>query len=143
MPDALSHEAIQALVNRLLKGELPRIELPDGASRPSIAVIPVKTSGGRRPDGLRDDAPENPGFSFAVAEALIEVDRKTLSDDQFARIHRILWEAGTDDFMDYSHLNQFEPDAVPKDAIVALSFSSAAKAANIIAKLLDSILNNG
>ncbi len=143
MPDALSHEEIQALVNRLLKGELPRIDLPDGAARPSIAIIPVKTTGGRRPDGLREDVKTDPGFSFAVAEALIEVDRKSLSDEQFERVHRILWEAGTDDFMDYSHLNQFDPHDVPPDATVALSFSSAAKAANIIVKLLAPILKSG
>lgn len=136
MAESMPREQIETLVNQILKGELSKFELPQGDTRPPIRVVPVKTTEGRRPDGLREDAPENPGFSFAVAEGLIELNRTRVSDAQFEQMHRILWEAGTDDFMDYSQLNQFEATAVPADATVALSFSSAGKAASVIVKLL-------
>ncbi|MCB9854020.1 MAG: hypothetical protein H6819_13040 [Phycisphaerales bacterium] len=136
MPDDHSHSRIESLVNQILKGELPQLTLPEGAAPPIIRVIPIKTTGGARPDGLRDDVQGDPGFSFAVAEGLIEVSRRDLDTGQFEKVHRVLWEAGTDDWMDYSHLNQFEASAVPKDAKVALSFSSASKAAGVISRIL-------
>lgn len=136
MADAHSHDDLVHAINRVLTGELARFALPDDAARPSIVVSTTKTSSGRRPDGLRDDVTTDPGFSFAVAEGLIEVDRSTLTDEPLERVHRILWEAGTDDWMDYSQLNHFEAADVPKDATLALSFSSAAKAASVIMKLL-------
>lgn len=136
MPDSPSRDHIESLVNQILKGELPELALPEAAAHPPIRVVPVKTTDGARPDGLREDVKVDPGFSFAVAEGSIEVDRKHLDDAQFETWHRILWEAGTDDWMDYSHLNQFEAIAVPRDATVALSFSSAGKAATVIVKLL-------
>lgn len=134
-----SREQIEMQVTRLLKGEIGRLGFPAGMEPPPIAVIATKTSGGKRPDGLRDDVTEDPGFSFAVAEGLIELDRSNLSSEQFAASHRILWEAGTDDWMDYSHLGNFEADAVPVNDKPCLLFSSAAKAANVISKLLSII----
>jgi len=136
MPDPHSREHLESIISRLLKGELPEIRLPDSAASAPICVRPLKTTGGARPDGLREDVTIDPGFSFAVSEGLIEVDRAQLDEAQFERVHRILWEAGTDDWMDYSHIHQFDAEGVPGNATVALSFSSAGKAANVLVKVL-------
>lgn len=136
MSGTMSREQIQESVNQVLRGDLKHLVIPDDGNPPFVSVIPIKTTDGSRPDGLREDVKEDVGFSFAVAEAYIEVDRTQLTDEQFRDIHRILWEAGTDDWMDYSELNHFEPEDVPGRAKLLLSFSSAAKATTVIVKLL-------
>ena len=127
MGDSMSHEQIVDLVNRVLTGESKRVVLPEESAPARVVVVPVKSTGGRRPDGLREDVVGDPGFSFAVGEGMIEVDSSLLNTEQFEQVHRILWEAGTDDFMDYSELMNFDAKDVAAGTTVCLSFSSSQK----------------
>lgn len=139
MPDPTSHDNLRSLVERILKGELDRATVPREADPPIIVVTATRTSEGHRTDGLREDAKIDAGFSFAVAEGCIDIAREFVNPVQFERIHRVLWEAGTDDWMDYSQLNYFEAADVPAQARLMLTFSSAPKAATIIQSLLEAL----
>ena len=104
-----------------------------------VRVRCTKPSGDQRPDGLRDDVEGDPGFSFAVAEAILEVRGAALNDAQRTAVHKILWHAGTDDFIDYSHFGYFEPTQLDPSDDLAILFSSAAKAAGVAKELTEAL----
>ncbi len=132
-----AHEAIQAEIEAVMRGEQAEATfISSKSSALVIRVVPVKTTNGARPDGLKDDAPKDVGFSFAVAEADLEVDTTHLSPQQIAAVHQILWMAGTDDWMDYSHLLTHDAAQIKAGETLALRFSSAAKGARVVGEVL-------
>ena len=136
----MNEEGIRKRIEQLLfEGQEPVIFV-DFGKRQSLRVRPVKISAPHRPDGLKTDAPKDVGFTFEAAEAHIEIEASALSRPQLESVHRILWEAGTDDWMDYSHFGAVEAHQLNPDDILALRFSSAYKGARIINELL-AVLN--
>lgn len=129
-------EKIEELLNQILKGGTTEVALSDHNSCHSILVRTIKASGNRRPDGLREDIEYDPGFSFAVAEAMIEVDSTKLDQTRLESVHRILWEAGTDDWMDYSHFMTHEARDIPAGDKLGLTFSSARKGSGVMIDLM-------
>ena len=139
MTAPLSHDAIQAEIEAVLRGEQADATFNSSKSRALvIRVVPVKTTNGARPDGLKDDAPQDVGFSFAVAEADLEIDTTHLSPQQIAAVHQVLWMAGTDDWMDYSHLLTHDAAEIKAGETLALRFSSAAKGARVVGGIFKS-----
>jgi|GEM_PF-3707152 len=139
-----SHDAIQAEIEAVMRGEQAEAMFtgtndPPAPNPITIRVVPVKTTGGARPDGLKDDAPKDVGFSFAVAEADLEVDTTNLSPQQIAAVHQVLMMAGTDDWMDYSHLLAHDVAKIKAGETLALRFSSAAKGARVMGEILYSL----
>jgi len=141
MTAPLSPDAIQAEIEAVMRGEQAEATFK-GTNDPSaphpitIRVVPVKTTNGARPDGLKDDAPQDVGFSFAVAEADLEIETTHLSPEQIAAVHQILWMAGTDDWMDYSHLLTHDAARIKGGDRLALRFSSATKGARVVGEIL-------
>ncbi len=132
-----SHDAIQAEIEAVMRGEQAEAKfISPKSSKLVIRVVPVKTTNGARPDGLKDDAPKDVGFSFAVAEADLEVDTTNLSQQQIAAVHQVLMMAGTDDWMDYSHLLTHDAAKIKAGETLALTFSSSAKGARVVGDIL-------
>ncbi len=103
-----------------------------------IRIRILETSGGHRPDGLREDAPTNTGFSVAVASAALVVDRERLDSATLARVHSTLVSEGSDDWMEYSHLCR-DPALHPEDLELGLMFSSAHKGAAALSDVLEAM----
>lgn len=101
-----------------------------------LSIDPIKTSGGRRPDGLRDDAPANPGFSFAVAELALVIDTTKLTAAQVSEVHAVLFAAGSDDWMGYSHFGMREPSIGEE---LGLTFSSGYKGVGVVEDVLQAL----
>ncbi|MCG8409507.1 MAG: hypothetical protein MI923_30245 [Phycisphaerales bacterium] len=139
MAEMNQRERIEELMKQILKGEKIEHLFSDSNSKGSILVRTIKASGDQRPDGLREDIDHDPGFSFAVAEASLEVDSTKLDQARLEAVHRILWEAGTDDWMDYSHLAVYEVKNIPVGDKLGLTFSSAHKGSRVIVDLMAAI----
>ena len=104
-----------------------------------VTVVPIKISAPRRPDGLRFDIDGDPGFSFAVAEAMLVVSASELNRVQLDTIHHILWMAGTDDWLDYSHFATKDSTRIASRDQLRLTFSSAKKAARVVVEIFDAL----
>ncbi len=123
----------------LMKDGRAPLVLRLGATTLPLQVVPIHTSGPNRPDGLRDGAPESPGFSFAVAEAALVLDATGLGRAELEAAHEVLCRAGMDDWMDYSHFAKVDDAALAADPMLALSFSSAIKGAGVLTLVLDAL----
>lgn len=133
------HFRIKERLNLLLKNGTAPLVFRHPKLGESLRVIPLKTSGPRRPDGLKEEIQGNPGFSFAVAEASLEITASRLDTQEIEVVHRVLWEAGMDDWMDYSHFSTRDAREITSSAVLELTFSSAYKAAGVILDVLTSL----
>lgn len=131
----LPQEQVAETIDAVLRGQPTEATLLAAPEGWLLRVRCTKSSQGQRPDGLREDAPADPGFSFAVAEGMLELRPTDLDDARREAVHRILWMAGTDDWNEYSHLSQYESADLPPSETLALLFSSTAKATAIVASL--------
>jgi hypothetical protein len=124
---------IEVRISACLAHGGPPVVFGPAASGVSVRVRAVRTSAPGRPDGLRDDVAGDPGFSFEAALAQLEIDVPGLSPAERSAVHERLWLAGTDDWMDYSHLGTYDGSGIAEDDTLALQFSSAAKGARVVA----------
>jgi len=132
-----SHDAIQAEIDAVMRGEQADANFTSSPpGKYAVRVVPIKTTGGARADGLKDDAPEDVGFSFAVAEAELRVNTTHMCATQISAVHQVLLEAGTDDWMEYSHLLKHDAAQIKAGETLALSFSSSAKGARVVGEIL-------
>lgn len=132
-----SHDAIQGEIDAVMRGEQADANFTSSPpGKYAVRVVPIKTTGGARSDGLKDDAPKDVGFSFAVAEAELRLDTTHMSANQIAAAHQVLWEAGTDDWMEYSHLLTHDAAKIKAGETLALTFSSSAKGARVVGEIL-------
>lgn len=104
-------------------------------------LLPVRVIAGPPPsgrvDGLRDDVAVDPGFSFAVTEARLEIDAPALAPAALAAVHDVLVEAARDfDWIGYSHVDGTSPAAIAADPVLRLYFSSAVKGADALGDVL-------
>ena len=132
------HRIKKIIDDVLEKGSSP-ISFLAGDQPTPVSVVPIKTSAPRRPDGLRADIDYDPGFSFAVAEALLVVSAAELTRAQLDTVHNILWMAGTDDWLDYSHFTINDATCIANGENLTLTFSSAQKAAHVVLEIFDAL----
>ncbi|MGZ3418297.1 MAG: hypothetical protein ACXWUG_07240 [Polyangiales bacterium] len=135
----MTRERLVERIAALMKHGGGPIAILHGGRITGLRIVPLRTSGSRRPDGLRDSAPKNPGFGSAVTEVALEVDTSRLSRAQLAAVHAVLSRAGTDDWMNYSHLDAHDPALVPNNATLGLTFSSEHKGADVLTDVISAL----
>jgi hypothetical protein len=125
---------VDAAIAGLMRHGGPALVIRSEGAPSALTVVPLTNTGGKRPDGLRDDAPADAGFGFEVAHVALEVAGAQLSRAQLEAVHDVLFVWGCDDWMDYSHLTSAQN--VPDGAELGIRFSSAPKGASMIVEVL-------
>lgn len=135
---AEAEKRIAEWISTTMRGDRGPFVLRRGAAPLPLRIVPVQTSGQKRPDGLAEGA-GNPGFGFAVAEAALEIDARAIAPEPLAAAHDVLSNAGFDDWMGYSHMGTLDAAAIARDPLLALTFSSAARGAGVVVLVLEAL----